>query len=112
MRTVSERSLRTSSNLAPVDNSKVDDFRRQSLARDEQEEQEDHDPRKLLQEDKRGWSFFMQRNSVLRTYQKRLVFNTDIKVAGLEFTIMFLSLVQLHWSYHNPHWVSFTEKYL
>ncbi|KAE9048909.1 hypothetical protein PR002_g195 [Phytophthora rubi] len=105
LKPVSERSLRTSSNVAPADSStKESGFRRQSLTHEEHDEHEVHDPTKLIQDDKKGWSYFMQRNSVLRTYQKRVVFNNDIKVAALEFVIMLLSVAQLHWSYRSPHW--------
>ncbi|KAJ8569522.1 hypothetical protein ON010_g5738 [Phytophthora cinnamomi] len=101
---VSERSGRTSSNLPPANNTKESGLRRQSLTHEEQDSQEVHDPSKLIHDEKYGWSYFLQRNSVLRTYQKRLVFNNDIKVASLEFTIMFLSVAQLHWSYRSPFW--------
>ncbi|KAG1700223.1 hypothetical protein DVH05_012030 [Phytophthora capsici] len=93
-------SERTSSNGA-VEASKVNDSRRQSVTN---EEQEDSAPQVLLY-DKRGWSYFVQRNAVLRTYQKRLIFNIDTKVATLEFVIMFLSIAQLQWSYNSPHWL-------
>ncbi|KAL3673208.1 hypothetical protein V7S43_000931 [Phytophthora oleae] len=98
MKSVSERSVRTSSN-ATVEASKVNDFRRQSAAL---EEQGDVPP--VLSHDKRGWSYFVQRNAVLRTYQKRLINNNDIKVAALEFAVMFLSIAQLQWSYYSPYW--------
>ncbi|KAG6976668.1 hypothetical protein JG688_00001129 [Phytophthora aleatoria] len=71
-----------------------------TVFQDEQEEEVPH----LHTQDKRGWSYFTQRNSVLRTYQKRLVFNNDIKVATLEFAIMILSVAQLQWSYRSPYW--------
>ncbi|KAF1773912.1 Potassium channel, calcium-activated, SK [Phytophthora cactorum] len=102
MKTLSERSLRTSSHVAPTDNSKSNDLRRQSIVRDEQDEQEEEEEVPHLHtQDKRGWSYFTQRNSVLRTYQKRLVFNNDIKVATLEFAIMIMSVAQLQWSYRS-----------
>ncbi|KAG2933766.1 hypothetical protein PC110_g16720 [Phytophthora cactorum] len=105
MKTLSERSLRTSSHVAPTDNSKSNDLRRQSIVRDEQDEQEEEEEVPHLHtQDKRGWSYFTQRNSVLRTYQKRLVFNNDIKVATLEFAIMIMSVAQLQWSYRSPYW--------
>ncbi|ETI43649.1 hypothetical protein, variant [Phytophthora nicotianae P1569] len=100
MKSLSERSLRKSSNVTP---SKSNDLRQQSLVRNENDDQEEEVPHPHIQ-DKRGWASFVQRNSVLRTYQKRLVFNNDIKVATLEFAIMLLSVAQLQWSYRSPYW--------
>ncbi|KAG7393765.1 potassium intermediate small conductance calcium-activated channel, sub N, member [Phytophthora pseudosyringae] len=101
----SERSLRLSSSVAPLDNSKVDDLRHQSNVRDDPEDHQDEQvPLPLTEDNKKGWSYFMQRNAVIRNYQKRLVFNNDLKVAALEFAIMLLSIAQLQWSYRSPYW--------
>ncbi|RLN21076.1 hypothetical protein BBJ28_00010561 [Nothophytophthora sp. Chile5] len=66
---------------------------------------------KVVVAEKKGWAYLFQlvrplhqRNSILRNYQKRLSFNSDTKVAALEFAIMLLSLAQLHSSYRSPHW--------
>ncbi|KAF4035164.1 Ion channel [Phytophthora infestans] len=104
MKALSEQSLRTSSNVAPTDGNKVNGLRRQSFVHDDQDQQGEEAPPVSFTLDKRGWSYFTQRNSVLRTYQKRLVFNNDLRVATLEFAIMFLSMAQLQWSYKSSHW--------
>jgi hypothetical protein len=103
-KTLSERSLPTSAATSHTHEIKAHDVRAQGFTHVEPEEHDMHDPQRVLQ-DKRGWTYFMQRNSVLRTYQKHLVFNSDLKVAALEFAIMLLSLAQLQWSYKAPYWV-------